>query len=47
MKASKLITKDQRKKEYGNYIMLKKAIPDKTNFETFLTKTIKINVKKL
>tara|TARA_R110002124_G_scaffold263451_1_gene429829 strand:- start:321 stop:458 length:138 start_codon:yes stop_codon:yes gene_type:complete len=45
MKASKLISKNQRKKEYGNYIMLKKVIPKNTDFETFLTKTIKINVK--
>ena len=45
MKASKLISKNQRQKEYGNYIMLKKVIPNNTDFETFLTKTIKINVK--
>ena len=40
MKASKLISKEQRKKEFGNYIKLKKVLPSKTTFEIFLSKTI-------
>lgn len=39
MKASKLITKEQRTKEWGNYIILKKVLSSKTTFEKFLINT--------
>jgi len=40
MKASKLITKEQRCKMYGEWIRLK--LNHKYTFEQFLTKTIKL-----
>ena len=44
MKASKLLTKEQRKKEYGDYVLIKneslKSIKGfKLTFEQFLTRT--------
>jgi len=45
MKASKLITKEQRNKMYGEYISLKNKgyINKKITFEKFLTTTILFN----
>jgi len=44
MKASKLISKEQRKNLYGQYIYLKynKYLDKKVNFEMFLTTTQKL-----
>lgn len=41
MKPSKLLTKEQRKKMYGEYINSK--LNKKYTFEQFLIKTIKLN----
>lgn len=41
MKASKLLTKEQRKKQYGDYVNLNLRKFGIT-FEKFLTKTIKL-----
>ena len=40
MKASKLITKNQRNKMWGDYIKFKKKFKDFVTFETFLIKNI-------
>lgn len=40
MKASKLITKEQRKKMYGDYISLKNFYKLKITFEQWLIKEI-------
>ena len=40
MKASKLLTKEQRKKEYGQYILFKKQL--NISFEDWLINTYKI-----
>lgn len=44
MKASKLLTKDQRKKEYGDYVLIKNNAKKTVKgfnltFEKFLTRT--------
>ena len=47
MKASKLITINQKNANWGDYIKFKNKFKKFVNFETFLTNTIKYKNKKL
>ena len=43
MKASKLITKEQKNKMFGEYVKLKNILSSKMTFEKYLTTEIKLN----